>query len=242
MVYGETWLQLSDFHLGAAEDFRMNGRHVRRRAEALLPLMQRAENLLLTGDLSEDGSEASYAFLLRLLQQTDARVWALAGNHDDPECLQRVLGGRLEPGPCIDLPGWRLLLLDSSCGQVASQALERLTEAADAAPALAVFLHHHPLPCGSAWMDRYLLHQPERLLDWLDARPRLKVVGFGHVHQSLVMQRKGVAYVACPASAYAVQPLTDAFTLLDAPPAGRWWQFLPDGRFRTVLETAGTGC
>ena len=236
MVYGSQWLQLSDFHLGADADFRMNGQHVRRRARALLPMMQRADHILLSGDLSEDGSEASYRFLLGLLEQTQARVWALAGNHDDPQQLQRVLGPRLEHGlPVVALGDWQLVLLDSSSGRVAVDQLQRVQTSLLDCPT-AVFLHHHPLPCGSAWMDRYLLQQADELLHWLDSLPALRVVAFGHVHQSLLMNRRGVSYVACPAVAYAVQPFSDTFHATNAPPAARWWRFGPGGAFHTVVE------
>ncbi len=242
MVYGEKWLQLSDFHLGAGEDFCMNGHRVRQRARAVLPLMQRAECLLLTGDLSEDRSAESYAFLLELLQQTRAKVWAIPGNHDDAEILFEVLGPRLEPGETIELPHWQLLLLDSSSNRVGSQSLALLESRADAEKPLAVFLHHHPLPCGSAWMDQYLLGNAQAFLRSLDGLPTLKTVGFGHIHQSLNWYRNGVAYHACPAVAYNVRPYSRGFALEESPPAGRWWQFLPGGQYQTWLEVAPAGC
>ncbi len=238
MVYGEKWLQLSDFHLGAAADFRMNGRHVRQRARALLPLMQRADQILLSGDLSEDGSAESYRFLLELLQQTPARVWAIAGNHDQRDILFEVLGPRLENGDTIELAHWQLLLLDSSSGHISPESLQRLQAAVGTKKPLAVFLHHHPLPCGSDWMDQYLLQDAEALLRLFDGLPTLKAVAFGHVHQALNWWWAGVGYHACPAAAYAVRPYSPAFALENSGPAARWWHFLPGGQYQTWLEDA----
>ncbi len=242
MVYGEKWLQLSDFHLGAGEDFRMNGHHVRQRARALLPMMQRADHILLSGDLSEDGSVESYHFLLELLQQTPAKVWAIAGNHDDRGTLFEVLGPRLENTATVELAHWQLRLLDSSSNRISPESRQRLQAAAQAQKPLAVFLHHHPLPCGSAWMDQYLLQDAEALLRIFDGLPTLKTVGFGHVHQALNWWRGGVGYHAGPAAAYAVAPYSETFRLQESVPAGRWWHFLPGGQYHTWLEdAAGAG-
>lgn len=93
-------VQISDLHLFAKPHHRLLGvdteasfLQVQKAIAALDPL---PDLLLLTGDLSQDGSAASYARLRAHLQTLPIDTYWLAGNHDRHRdshlrlCLQRL--------------------------------------------------------------------------------------------------------------------------------------------------------
>ena len=78
--------------------------------------------ILLTGDVSEDGSPASYGRVSARLNTVGAPVLALPGNHDNPEVMQRFFPVGPWNGPHQQKErNWQLVLLDSTVtGEVSS--------------------------------------------------------------------------------------------------------------------------
>lgn len=120
------------------------------------------EVLVLTGDLSDDGSPASYAELRRIVEPAAeamgaAIVW-VNGNHDDRRAFRVGLLGGDAPGDGPvnaehRLGGLRLLCLDTTVpghdhGAVAPESLAWLADrlAEPAAEGTILALHHAPLP------------------------------------------------------------------------------------------------
>ena len=110
-------IQISDCHVSADPDALYRGQSSDANFQKILHLARRWKPalVLLTGDVSEDGSEESYERTSGLLAQTGLPVLALPGNHDDVEAMSRHF--RLGPwhGPHVmEVENWRLVLLDST--------------------------------------------------------------------------------------------------------------------------------
>ena len=110
-------LQVSDCHLSADAGAKYRGQNADLNLRRLLPVM-RAWNpdlMLLTGDVSEDASPASYARVAVMLGTVGVPLLALPGNHDDPQVMKQHF--RLGPwrGPYgREIENWLLVLLDST--------------------------------------------------------------------------------------------------------------------------------
>ncbi len=170
--------------------------------------------ILHTGDVVYDPDPAAYHTARDVFEKLQSPVYYLAGNHDHPGELQRILQGRTEIiAPfhytfeinsvqviCLDTNGPaeppRGLIVD---GQLAW--LEALCSASDDRP-LVVAMHHNPLPIGSGWLDEYMRisngEEVQRIL--LKARHRLRGVFFGHVHQNISYYREGIFYTSALSS------------------------------------------
>jgi Icc protein len=238
-------LQVSDCHVSADPKADYRGQNAGRNLKKMLPVM-RAWNpdfVLLTGDVSEDASPASYARVAVMLGTIGAPVLALPGNHDDPDVMQQRF--RLGPwrGPYAkEMERWLMVLMDSTepgmiSGSLSQQALEQLDEhlRGSSAEFVLIALHHQPVPVNAAWIDRYALENPGLFFNFVDRDSRIRGITWGHVHQDFRTQRNGVALLGAPSSVANSLPQTRRFTLDLEGPSCRWLELRADGTIDTGL-------
>jgi len=236
-----TVLQLSDSHLAADPQARYRDQPADANLAELRPaIVDLAPNaIVLSGDVSEDASPASYWRMGGFVRDLAPVVAWAPGNHDERSVMAEVfdeLG--FEAGPIVLLGGWQLVLLDSARsdrpeGALDDDRLAAIEQMDEQRPAL-VFLHHQPLLIGSPWIDKYPLVEPERLWQRLAGRP-VKAVAFGHVHQVFEGEHQGVACLSAPSTAANSQRQVEKFTPGEQPPSARWFRLWPDGRWQTGL-------
>ncbi len=243
-------VQVSDCHVPQDPRTPYRGLSADRNLVSLLPAMRhwQPDLILLTGDVSEDGSPAAYGRVSAHLSTVGAPVLALPGNHDDPAVMQRFFPVGPWNGPHQQKErNWQLVLLDSTVtgevsGEVTLPALKRLDEllrGSTASHAL-VALHHQPVPMNAEWIDRYALKRPEFLLNLLDRYPRVRCLAWGHVHQDFEARRNGMLLLGSPSTVANSLPGTEKFSLDLAGPACRWLELGLDGAVSTGLLRAGS--
>ncbi|MDZ4728362.1 MAG: phosphodiesterase [Xanthomonadales bacterium] len=240
--------QISDCHLSARADTPYRGLS----ADAGLAAVVKAvatwqpDALMLTGDLSEDGSEASYQRLAELIEPLNAPVCALPGNHDVPELMQQYFPQGPYESPYFQQAGdWKVVLLNSARpgridGCIDNGDLLRVNQyLAGDGPAL-LALHHQPMAIGSPWIDKYRLEQPEGLMNSVADHPQIKAVVWGHVHQAFAAQIGSARFMSAPSTAANSLPASAKFTLDPAGPAFRWLELFADGRMNSGILHAPT--
>lgn len=206
-------LQLTDLHVNA------EGRRAFLRAESLRDLRRTVDYILqvdlqidavvVTGDVSTDGSISAYELVRRELLRLDCPFWVLPGNHDKKAEMKSVFADRCHtaldgvPGCCVDLEDARLLLLDSavpgvSCGVLDERMLTWVAEQLNVPPQRPVMLwmHHFPFCTGYRGMDHPLAGEKE-LLALLQGHNAF--VCSGHVHAGVVRREGDVTMLTCPA-------------------------------------------
>lgn len=206
-------LHLTDTHLFADAAALHHGvvdttaalRRVLEHASALDAL----DLVVVTGDLSEDGSVGSYRRLRELVEPFAAERGATAlyvmGNHDDREAFEQELGAR--EGTHL-VRGFGIVRLDSSVpgagwGEVSPAQLDRLTEClmfSEAEQGTVVLLHHPPVPASTTLLGHLELDQPQLLLD-ICAAGGVRLVLCGHYHHPLTTLARGVTVSVGPAVA-----------------------------------------
>lgn len=237
--------QVTDCHLPADPQQEYRGINPHENLKALLQKVKalKPDLLLATGDLSEDGSRASYEALEQFLSPLGVPVFALPGNHDDAELLAETF-----PGSPIDMLSisyhgpWQIIRLNSALpgipeGRLGEQTLaelESFLQNHQDRPQL-IAVHHQPVSIGSPWIDKYRLFSPEPFLQIIDQYPGIKAVVWGHVHQVFEAERKGTAMLGSPSSAINSLPGVQKFTADPAGPACRWLELTKDGALRTGL-------
>jgi len=241
-----TLQQLTDCHIYADAEARFDGLDTRASLAAVLATMAArpaADLLLLTGDLSMDGSRASYRWLEQALAPLRAPILALTGNHDDPACWPSGAGpGFVAMPKLFELPPWRLILLDTRIEGVAHGALgaaqctwlEREL-ARPTQPYEVIFMHHPPLAVDCAWIDAMGLVDAARLWAVRGLADRVKAIVCGHVHQVFDRQHAGVRVLATPSTCVQFQPRARHYKTDARSPGYRVLELADDGTFATEV-------
>lgn len=199
--------------------------------------------MFVTGDLIHDDSEKAYTRFRDFLQTLQLRVHCVPGNHDIPS-LMRAVCVRPPFSYCAyeEVGEWLLVGIDSCVegeagGAVSREELDRLSDIVTRsdAPHVMVFLHHPPVPMGSAWLDSVGMKNGNEVLARLNALRRIRAVAFGHVHQDYDDYHEGIRVLATPSTCRQFKPRNDEFATDDRPPAYRRITLASDGRMETEL-------
>ena len=237
--------QITDCHLPAKPQQRYRDIYPYENLKNLLQKVRQLQPdlLLASGDLSEDGSRASYQALRRFLLPLDIPVLALPGNHDDPGLLAEMFPGSPVDKISVSEHGvWQIIRLNSCVegkpeGHLSEKTLaelERLLQGSVQCHRL-IAIHHQPVCVGSPWIDKYRLFDTPHFLQLIDQHPDVKIVAWGHVHQSFEADRGGIAMLGGPSSAINCLPGTPAFTPDPVGPSFRWLELKPDGSFSSII-------
>ncbi|WP_437727431.1 metallophosphoesterase family protein [Sorangium sp. So ce861] len=222
-----TIAHLTDFHLLEADHDRRRGAErwrlrylsfgrpidaAQRRRRALAALVEAwrsgADHLVLTGDLTEDGTPAQFDVLAAVLAESGwdpARVTLVPGNHDaygGGDAWERALEGCLRPfaatsgrGAVVSLPGAFVTAVSTammqpvtrSAGSIADRELARVAALAAgtrrSGDALVLAQHHPPLPHpigAMQWLDGLI--NSSALMALLHEHDHLHVI-HGHTHR-----------------------------------------------------------
>lgn len=240
-------VQITDSHLFADPADCLLGLPTSESLKAVVELVKREQPevdlILATGDISQDGSTASYRNFAELVAPVAAPMRWLPGNHDEAEVLREAAAGQNWSQPVLDLPGWRIIMLDTSVsgavhGYLEADQLELLEQAlASAAGAhVVVCLHHHPVSVGSDWLDGIGLRNGDDFFAVLDRYPAVRCVLWGHIHQEVDRLRNGVRLLASPSTCIQFAPDSKSFTLDTRLPGYRWLRLHPDGRIETGVS------
>jgi 3',5'-cyclic-AMP phosphodiesterase len=245
-------IQLTDCHLYADPDADHKGVKPGRTLEAVCRYIAdrhpELSALLLTGDLSQDESAESYRWLRSVIARLKAPAYAIPGNHDSRQRMSAAFGDAINLTDGFELGPWKIHLLDSSVpgktgGLIPEQELERLQRELarnPAAPHL-IALHHHPLPVGSAWMDRIGLRNGDALNAILRRHEQARAVVFGHIHQEFSAREGHLLYLGTPSTCVQFRPRSLLYAADTLPPACRVLNLHEDGAFETRIEYVAAG-
>lgn len=231
-----TLIQLTDTHLGEAQGFRLWDLP----AEALLQRVledvrarfPRPDLVVHTGDVTHDAGESAMRRVEGLLAALGAPVGWTPGNHD----LPGVMGGMPSR---FELPGWRVLLVNSRKAEAVEGLIDEATLAwlddelrvADAPVLLG--LHHPPLATGTPWLDRIGLENADELWRVIGRHARVRAIIHGHAHMEQTTLRDGVLVLGTPSTNGQFRPLSENFALDVQPPGYRWLRLHRDGRLES---------
>lgn len=244
-------VQLTDLHIrepGRLAYGRIDtAPYLRTAVSSVLRLRQRAQAVVITGDLTDFGRAAEYAHLADLLAPLDMPVYLLPGNHDDRDQMRRSFPDHDWLGQegefiqySVRVGKLRLIALDTSepgksHGTLDRQRLDWLEQELQARKdeAVVIAMHHPPFRTLIGHMDDIGLVQGAAELEAIVARhPNVERVICGHLHRAIDVRFGGT--IACTTPAPAHQVALD----LD-PRAQSRWILEPPG-FR-VLAHDGCG-
>ena len=202
--------------------------------------------VVLGGDLSQDGSKKAYRSIARIMLDYAAPVYAITGNHDNPEKMVEKLNPTVRFSMAVTsfrLQGWQVVLVNSRDeGKVSGviseadiKALDQLLHKGADLHQL-IIMHHHPSPVGSAWMDSIMLSNSDAFWKMAERHASLKGVLFGHVHQDFDGMRGDVRLLGTPSTTLQFKPGEDDFMMDDLSPGYRWLRLNEDGSIKSEVE------
>ena len=244
-----TLLQLTDTHLYADADDRLAGVDTRASFEAVLTQAlqhQVPDLLLLTGDLAQAPSVATYALVEAIVSKRyQGPVIYLPGNHDDPRFAPELFAERTFATDAAN--GWRVIGLnsripDAEGGRIDDAELDWLQRQLDSAPEanLLISVHHPPLELGFC-LDHGRIENGPQLLALLAEDHRVRGLVHGHVHQAAASRIGELLLLATPSTSVQFKPLSEKFALDSNPPGCRWLHLKSDGGIETRIERLPPG-
>ncbi|WP_313514309.1 3',5'-cyclic-AMP phosphodiesterase [Pseudomonas sp.] len=240
-------VQLSDSHLFAEADGKLLGMDtadsLQRVIERVLEEQPQVDLVLASGDLSQDGSLASYQRFRQMSEAIDAPARWFAGNHDEAAPMREACAGSDLLEAVVDIGAWRLILLDSTIpgavpGHVGDAQLQLLAEALEGAADrhVLVSFHHHPVSIGCRWMEPIGILNPAALFAVIERFPQVRALLWGHVHQEFDQLRNGVRLLASPSTCVQFAPGSEEFKVDSLAPGYRWLRLHDDGRLETGVS------
>ncbi|MDC8833066.1 metallophosphoesterase family protein [Alteromonas gilva] len=219
-------VQISDCHLFAAPD--QAGYANISPARSLSKVLQavaaeKPDGVLVTGDISGDGSALSYQLFLSLMAYYcgDLNWRVIPGNHDNNSGFSGHLSNQwLKPGQPWQVGDTIVHGLDTrdqgTLGYVCEKQLMVIAGAiaAQADNVHVLALHHHPVPTQS-WMDKHALRNTQALSDFVLANP-IAMLLHGHIHADYAAQLNGCPVYGVPSTCWQWQ-LSKDFGVSDAP-------------------------
>ncbi len=244
-------LQISDTHLGADWKGVDPDECLLRAVEAILDLPQRADALVISGDLTQNGAPEEYARLRELVAPLNLEPHVLPGNHDLRGPLRKAFGlpgqGEEPASHAVDLGPLRLVCLDSTIPGDEAGALDEgriewlgATLAAEREKPTVLAMHHPPLSTAIPTFDAIGLAPEWRqaLAEVLASHPQVVRVIAGHVHRPIVAELAGRAVLSAPSTyLQAVLEFDPAPIAMRPDPAGFAIHALRDGALTSHVQT-----
>ncbi len=239
-------LQITDSHLRPRSGQSLLGVDT---AESLRAVLAQAfsegkpELVVASGDLAHDPEVESYRRFQAVLRDFhQGATLYLSGNHDLSAPLVETL-----PGPdAMALGDWEVVGFDSHAdhqpeAELSAADLAALQDrvARSAARHLLLVCHHPPVDVGCPWLDKDRIKNGGELLEWLAENTRVRGVVFGHVHQVVERQHKGIAVLGTPSTCFQFAPGSARFAIDEATgsrqPGYRWLELQADGSIVSVV-------
>jgi len=225
-------LQITDIHIaskGKLASGRLNTRVIFEklvtRIKQIRKQIEPVSAVLISGDLSDDGSAESYEFFKSTMASVELPVFVIPGNHDHRETMRKAFKsdcylpgtGKLnwhQQLEDIDLIGLDTLVEGQSGGVLDAATIKFLKGALDAAGQRPVLLalHHPPFDCGIKFMDEIGLDGTEALANLLQNHKGDVQVVCGHIHSMIIASVGSTVAISAPSpcSSFAFDTRDDA--------------------------------
>lgn len=183
--------------------------------EAVNRLRPAPDAVLITGDLTDDGSPEAYAMLKAILGRLEPRYLLMPGNHDDRRHLREAFPDQPWPsasgdGPlnfAFDIGAVHFLALDTTVPGFHHGELDRSTLAwlghelgSNKGRRCVVAMHHPPFSTGIPYLDKYGLRDPAPFRDLISRHDNIDRIIAGHVHRTMQTRIGAVPVSTCPST------------------------------------------
>lgn len=190
--------------------------------------MKDIDAIVVTGDISNDGSEWTYQYADRLFSTLGIPTLCCPGNHDS---LKMMLE-EYKPFFCQILPhssiidGWKIVMLNSvipadenpdqnkARGFLSVESLDYVIQELEEGLPTIIALHHPPLEPGG-WLNRRLLENRDEFNQAINRYPNARLVIYGHIHYFTEVQKGHIKYSSSTSVGFAFDKDLPKFQIAD---------------------------
>ncbi|MFO1038788.1 MAG: phosphodiesterase [Geminicoccaceae bacterium] len=216
-------VQLTDLHVrppgrlanGVVDTNRLAAEAI----DSVLAMRPTPDAVLVSGDLTDRGTEEEYRVVRDLLDRLPMSVHVVPGNHDNRAPMRAAFADRPEFATdpfflhyAVDLGDLRLIALDTvvagqSHGELCPTRLAWLERALAEAPErpTLVMMHHPPFLCGIGHMDRINCRDGDALGAIVERHPQIERIVCGHHHRPIQVRWRGTVVNVAPSVAHQVE-------------------------------------
>ena len=217
--------QITDLHLIEDKNGKINDVNTFQSASDVVNHLSKnhkpIDYLIITGDISDDGTNQSYNHLNKILSPIDTKIFLIPGNHDSIDNLDTFRASISSQNKfVIENDDWLIFMFDtkkpnSPNGQLKIREIDLFASTINEHPDknIIVFLHHHPVMIGSASMDKMIIENSSMLLDIVNRNNRIKGVFWGHIHNVFESKINNAILLSSPSTCFQSKPNSKTFTI-----------------------------
>jgi len=216
-------LHLSDFHLtenGAPVWNTDTMAHFQRAIEQIRE-MEHVDAIIITGDMSDDGSLWTYEYIDRAFQSLGIPTYCCLGNHDDSSVFLREFRPNfIQHLGTASVDDWRIIFIDStipgmSRGRISDKRLEVLEQELSEDSRQCIIAFHHPPMEPGGWLNKKLLENRSDFMELISRYDQVKLVLFGHIHCSMQHMMGGALLSSAPSVGFAYSMNLPKYVIAD---------------------------
>ena len=241
-------IQISDLHLSENNDYQVFDVNTYECAQKIVNHISKHETdadcLIISGDISNDESAASYKHLMEIIKDLEIKVYLMPGNHDSIEKLKSCTSHDLINSTLyFEKDEWITFMLNtkkdgSPNGFLKTDELtilkEKIRQNQD--KYFMVFMHHHPVLIGSDSMDKMVIENADLLLDVIKNESKIRGVSWGHVHNVFEAQLNKAKLFSTPSTCFQSKPKSKTFIIdKNEKPGYRRIELRSNGEVRTSV-------
>ena len=172
--------------------------------------------IIISGDLSNDGSEWSYRYIDNKFASIGIQTYCCPGNHDNIEYLLHKFKPQfLKFKKHINLGGWKFYFMNTvipdeidpshnkARGMIPEKELLELERGLTNNKIPTAIIFHHPAKEPGGWLNRRLLENRDQFNHVIHKFQHVKMVLYGHIHYSFQHKWDGIVYSSAPSIGYA---------------------------------------
>ena len=190
--------------------------------------MKDIDAIVVTGDISNDGSEWTYKYADRLFSSLGIPTFCCPGNHDSLKVMLEEYNPsffKVLPQSCI-IDGWNLILLNSviqddedpnqnkARGFLSEASLNYMIQKLEEGFPSIIALHHPPLEPGGL-LNRKLLDNRDDFNKIISLYDNVKLVIYGHIHYFTNVLKGHVRYCSSSSVGFAFDKDLPKFQIAD---------------------------
>ena len=192
-------VHISDIHLteNGTEIWGINTLEHFQKAIHKIKEMDGLDGIIVSGDLSNDGSKWTYECIDRAFEEIGVPTYCCPGNHDNLEMFYRGYKPyHYKINEKFEICGWDFIMLNSavpdmSRGYFNPDVLMRLLKSCDGP--VAIVLHHPPVE-QDGWLNRKLLDNKSHFKKIIEHFHNVKLVLYGHSHYASFRTFEDIIY------------------------------------------------
>lgn len=218
---------ISDLHIDSSKPiiYGVNPCLNLEKAISALSEVSDIEAVIISGDISNDGTEASYLLVDSMLSTLAVPVYCVLGNHDNKHVVENLLSKQrlttMRFVSEVTIAEYRFMFLNSvkedspgenmSRGLISIEELQRIEREVSLSPAKCFLVMHHPAVEVGGWMDTRILINRDELKSLVVRHRNIVAVLAGHNHYSSESLIDGCLYSIAPSVSTSFNPRMERF-------------------------------